>query len=614
MTAAPAKTFDFQAETKELLDLVVHSLYTEKEIFVRELISNASDALEKLRQIQLTEHDGLKGETPLEIHVTTDESANTVTIRDTGVGMTCDELIANLGTIARSGSKAFLDSAANAENARRNLIGQFGVGFYSAFMVANTVTVYAHSWRQDEPGHVWTSDGTGTYDIAPANDVSRGTTVVVELKEEYREFANEWKLRETMERYSAFVSFPITLNGTRINTVEALWLRNKNEATDREYAEFYKFQAHAFDEPRLRLHFSADAPLSAHVLLFVPNEKPEKFGVGRDEPSVALYSRRVLIDARPKDLLPNWLRFLRGVVDSEDVPLNISREMLRERSLFGKLRSLVTVRFLRFLDEEAAQRPDSYRAFYEEFGHYIKEGAALDFSQRDALAKLLRFESSVTADGTMTSFAGYVSRMKPDQTEIYYLIGPRRTAIENGPYVEGLRALGYEVLYCFEPVDEYVMNNIHTFCGKTIVAADHAHVKLPPSESAGEIALSDAETSALIVWLRQTLDQRVADIQASNRLVDSPVLAVTTDRIVSSHMRRMMKAMNRVGADAPVRVTMEINLRHPVIKRLSATHTMAPDTASLVAQQLLDNALLAAGLLEDPTMMVARLNQLLLRV
>jgi TNF receptor-associated protein 1 len=613
MTATPAETFDFQADTKQLLDIVVHSLYTEKEIFVRELISNASDALEKLRQIQLTEHDGVEGETPLEIHVTTDESANTVAIRDTGVGMTRDELALNLGTIARSGSKAFLRSVANADDVRRTLIGQFGVGFYSAFMVAKMVTVYARSSRRDEPAHMWTSDGTGTYAIAPADDVSRGVKVVVELKDDCREFSQEWKLRDILERYSAFVAFPITLNGTRINTVQALWLRNKNEATVAEYAEFYKFQAHAFDEPRLWLHFGADAPLSVHALLFVPSENPEKFGVGRSDPSVALYSRRVLVDAHPKDLIPTWLRFLKGVVDSEDVPLNISREMLQERSLVGKLRSLVTVRFLRFLDEEAAQRPDGYRAFYEEFGHYLKEGAALDFSQRDALAKLLRFESSVTAAGSKTSLAEYVSRMKPDQTEIYYLIGPSRAAIEAGPYVEGLRAREYEVLYCFEPVDEYVMSNIHAFSGKTIVAADHANVTLPPA-SAGEDALSEADASALIAWLRQTLDQRVTDIQASNRLVDSPVLAVTTDRMLSPHMRRMMKATNRRGADGPVRVTLEINPRHPVIKRLSATHTTAPDTASLIAQQLLDNALLAAGLLDDPTTMVARLNQLLLHV
>lgn len=613
MTTTPAETFEFQAETRQLLDIVVHSLYTEKEIFVRELISNASDALEKLRQIQLTEHDAFEGDTALEIHVTTDESANTVTIRDTGVGMTRDELVANLGTIARSGSKAFVDSLTNADDVRRNLIGQFGVGFYSSFMVAKTVTVYAHSWRPDEPGHAWTSDGTGTYDIAPAEDVSRGAKVVVDLKEEYREFSQEWKLRDILERYSAFVSFPITLNGTRINTVQALWLRNKNEPTDAEYAEFYKFQAHAFDEPRLRLHFSADAPLSIHALLFVPSENPEKLGVGRSEPSVALYSRRVLIDAHPKDLLPNWLRFLKGVVDSEDVPLNISREMLQERSLVGKLRSLVTVRFLRFLDEEATQRPAAYAEFYEEFGLFLKEGAALDFSQREALAKLLRFESSATAAGTKTSFDEYVARMKPDQSEIYYLIAPSRAAIENGPYVEGLRAREYEVLYCFEPVDEYVMTNVHAFKTKNVVAADHANVTLPPTEASAD-ALSEAETGALIAWLRQTLDQRVADIQPSHRLVDSPVLAITTDRIMSTNMRRMMKAMNRRDATGPVRVNLEVNPSHPVIKRLHATHTASPETASLVAQQLLDNALLAAGLLDDPTTMVTRLNQLLLHI
>src|SRR5687767_6086241 len=423
-TTTPQK-YEFQAEIKQLLDIVIHSLYTEKEIFVRELVSNASDALEKLRHTQLTEKE-IFGDQPLEINVTTDDKAKTLTIQDYGIGMTRAELIENLGTIAHSGSKAFLKALGEGGAKNTNLIGQFGVGFYSAFMVAKSVKVYSHSWRASEPGHVWTSDGSGSYEIEESEGQRRGTKIVIELKDDCAEFSQEWKVKEILERYSAFVSFPINLNGKRINTVQALWLRNKNEIKDEEYTEFYKFQAHAFDEPRLRLHFSADAPLAINALLFVPKENTEKLGFARTEASVSLYCRKVLIDAKPKNLLPEWLRFLKGVVDSEDLPLNISRETMQDKALVDKLNKVITKRFLKFLDEEATQRPESYAKFYSEFGLFLKEGAALDFAHKDQLVKLLRFESSLTEKTKSTSLADYVSRMGADQKEIYYLNGKDR--------------------------------------------------------------------------------------------------------------------------------------------------------------------------------------------
>src|SRR3954466_10483868 len=476
-TVAPQK-FEFQAEIKQLLDIVVHSLYTEKEIFVRELVSNASDALEKLRHTQLTEKEIFDDKLDLEVNVTTDDKAKTLTIQDFGVGMTRAELVENLGTIAHSGSKAFLKSLSETGQKNANLIGQFGVGFYSAFMVAKSVKVYSHSWRASEPGHVWTSDGSGSYEIEESEGQRRGTKIVIELKDDCSEFSQDWKVKEILERYSAFVSFPINLNGKRINTVQALWLRSKNEIKEEEYTEFYKFQAHAFDEPRLRLHFSADAPIAINALLFVPKENTEKMGLSRLEPSVSLYCRKVMIDAKPKDILPEWLRFLKGVVDSEDLPLNISRETMQDKALIEKLNKVITKRFLKFLEEEAKNRPDAYQEFYKEFGHFIKEGAALDYTHKDQLTKLLRFESSRTEKGKTTSLADYVSRMGSEQKEIFYLVGPNRAAIESGPYLEGFKARNLEVLFCFEPVDEYVMNNVREFKSKKITAADHADVKL----------------------------------------------------------------------------------------------------------------------------------------
>ena len=608
-TTAPQK-FEFQAEIKQLLDIVIHSLYTEKEIFVRELVSNASDSLEKFRHLQLTEKDIHDDKLDLEINVTTDDKAKTITIQDFGVGMTRTELVENLGTIAHSGSKAFLKALGEGGAKNANLIGQFGVGFYSVFMVAKSVKVYTQSWKKDEPGHVWTSDGSGSYEIEAVEGERRGAKVVIELKDDCSDYAQDWKIKEILERYSAFVSFPINLNGKRVNTVQALWLRGKNEIKDEEYVEFYKFQAHAFDEPRLRLHFSADAPLSINALLFVPKDNTEKLGFARTEASVALYCRKVLIDAKPKNLLPEWLRFLKGVVDSEDLPLNISRETMQDKALVEKLNKVITKRLLKFLEEEAKNRPDTYQEFYNEFGVFLKEGAAVDYAHKDQIVKLLRFESSLTEKGKTTSLTDYVSRLGTDQTEIYYLVGANRAAIESGPYLEGFKARNLEVLFCYEPVDEYVMNNVREFDGKKLTAADHADVKLvdlPKPEG----ALSEDDTKALTAWLKETLGERVSEVKASDRLVDSPALALNADKFMSPHMRRMMKAMNKDGADSPLRVNLEINPRSAVMKRLFETHTAAPEKAKLVAEQILDNALISAGLLDDATPMVARLYKLL---
>ena len=610
-TATPQK-FEFQAEIAQLLDIVTHSLYTEKEIFIRELISNASDALEKLRHTQITEKEIFDDKLELEINVTTDDKAKTITIQDFGLGMTQAELIENLGTIAHSGSKAFLKALGESGSKNAGLIGQFGVGFYSAFMVAKSVKVFSHSWRATEPGQLWTSAGAGSYEIEESEGQRRGCKVVVELKDECAEFATESRVKAIIERYSAFVSFPINLNGKRLNTVQALWLRGKNEIKDEEYTEFYKFQAHAWDEPRLRLHFSADAPLSINALLFVPKENTEKFGFARTEPAVSLYCRKVLIDAAPKDLLPEWLRFLKGVVDSEDLPLNISRETMQDKSLIEKLNKVITKRFLKALDEEASQRPEAYTEFYAAFGIFLKEGAALDFTHKDQLAKLLRFESSLTDAGKATSLADYVTRMKDAQKEIYYLNGASRAAIEAGPYLEGFKARNLEVLFCSEPVDEYVFNNVREFDGKKLIAADHADVKLEDLAQTGD-ALSADDTKALAEWLKTTLGAHVADVKASDRLVDSPALATNADKFMTPQMRRMMKTMKRDegGADEPVKVNLEINPRHAVIKRLAAMRADSPEKAQLVAEQLLDNALISAGLFEDPSKMVARLYKLL---
>ncbi|MGH8019878.1 MAG: molecular chaperone HtpG [Opitutaceae bacterium] len=611
MSTSQVEKFEFQAEIRQLLDIVIHSLYTDREIFLRELVSNAADALEKFRHLRLTEQQVFDDKLPLEINLTTDDTAKTITVQDFGIGMTREELIENIGTIAHSGSKSFVKALAEGNRKDVNLIGQFGVGFYSAFMVAKRVRVYARSWHLEGTGHCWISDGSGSYEIEESEGQRRGCKIVIELKDDCHDYANATRVKEILKRYSSFVPFPINLNGDKVNTIQAIWLRSKNEIKDEEYTEFYKYQANAYDEPSLRLHFSADAPLAINALLFVPKENPERFGWGRTDPAVSLYCRKILIDAKPKDLLPEWLRFLKGVIDSEDLPLNISRETLQDRALIEKLNKIVTGRFLKFLEDEAKNRPDGYKEFFKTFGLYLKEGAATDYTHRAALSKLLRMETSALARGELTSFADYVSRVKDGQKDIYYLCGPNREALESSPYFEAFKLRGLEVLFLYETVDEFVMGHVRDFDGKQLVSADSSEVKLddvPPP--AAENALTAEQTTDLCAWLKETLGEQVAEAKSSDRLVDSPAMALAADHM-SGHMRRMMKAMSQDMGKETVKVNLQVNPRHPLIIGLNTMRVAKPELAQLVAGQILDNALITAGLLDDSRPMVARLNKIL---
>ncbi len=610
MSATNVEKHEFQAEIKQLLDIVIHSLYTEKEIFVRELISNSSDALEKIRHVKLTEKEIFDKDLDLEIKISTDDTANTITIQDFGIGMTKDELVNSLGTIAHSGSKQFLEALEQGGEKNENLIGQFGVGFYSAFMVAKEVKVYSRSWKEDAPGHVWTSSGAGEYEIEEVEGQRRGTKIVVLLNEDDKQFASDSNIKEIVKRYSSFVQFPIKLNGDVVNTIDALWLRNKSEIKDEEYTEFYKFQANAWDEPRYRLHFSADAPLAINALLFVPQENPERAGLGRIDPGVALYCRKVLIDSKPDELLPEWMRFTKGVVDCEDLPLNISRETMQDKSLLQKLGKVITKRFLKFLAEEAKKRPEQYQEFFDKFGFFIKEGVAIDFTYKDELSKLLYFESSTLEKGKRTSLADYVSRIKEDQKEIYYILGQNREAIESGPYLEGFKARGVEVLFLYEAVDEYVMSNLREYKENTLVSADQGDLKLGDAPKPNdEGSLSEDESKNLCSWLKETIGDRVKEVKTSTRLVDSPSMALSPDAM-SSQMRRMMRQMGQ-DSGMPNEVLFEINPRHSLMINLNKQRESNPDLAKLIALQAFDNSLIAAGLLEDPREMVTRTYEIL---
>ena len=604
----------FQVEIQQLLDIVIHSLYTDRQIFVRELISNAADACERLRFTQSSGRAIYQADLAPSISVSTDEKASTITIADTGVGMTHVELVENLGTIAHSGSKEFLKQLAQEQKPNLSLIGQFGVGFYSAFMVASRVTVQSQSCVPEEPGWQWSSQGGGGYDLAPVAGLPRGTKITLELKDDAKEFCQTGNIERIIQRYSSFVPFPIELNGKRLNTIQAIWSRNKSEIKEEEYDEFYRFLGHDSEKPIFRLHFAADAPLALQALLFVPARNFEMLGMGRIESEVNLYCRKVLIQAHAKWLLPEWLRFLKGVVDSEDLPLNISRETMQNTSLMSKLNKVLTGRFLKFLDEQVEKDAAAYEKFYSEYQRFLKEGVVTDFSHREAIGKLLRYESSAIDKGKATSLADYVKRMPADQKEIYCLLAPNRAAAETSPYFEVFLERKFEVLFLYDPWDEFVVEHLRTFDAKPLRLAEKAELKVEATAKK-EGALSEEAAQSLAQWLKATLGEKVGEVRVSQRLVESPAVVADPDRFMTASMRRIMRTAKKEGeAPSPVKYDLEINQGHPILLRLEAARQREPELAVSVAEQLLDNARVAAGLLEDPRAMLKRLNQLLEKV
>ncbi len=616
MAEKQTQTHEFQSETRKLLDIVINSLYTEKDVFVRELISNAADALEKFRHTSLTATDPLDGDLPLEITVTVDEEASTLTIADTGIGMNREELEQNLGTIAHSGSGSYIAELMEAARKDVSLIGQFGVGFYSAFMAAGRVRVQSRSWDGSE-GNEWASEGSGTYTITPLDGLRRGTTVIVELKEEAKDYARKWKIQSVIRQYSSFVPFPVKIDGEVINTVQALWTKSHSEISEEEYNEFYKFIGNAGSDPLFRVHFSADAPLAINSLLFVPRENFESFGFGKMDPGVNLYCQRVLIDQHSKTILPEWLRFLKGVVDSEDLPLNISRQSLQDNALVARLRTVITRRFLKFLDEQATKEPEKYDTFWETFGIFIKEGATADFEFQKELGRLLRFESSKSESGKMVSLADYVSRMQPDQQEIYFISGSSRAAIEAGPYVELFKKRAIEIIYTLEPIDDFVLNHLGEFDGKKFVSADSADLSLDKDEEKEEAAKESGGLDGLLTWMGELLADSISEVTLSKRLVDAPAMVVNPDSHMTSSMERIMAAGRREhglpGMEASKK-KMEINADNPLIRRLAELQTSDEPFARQIAWQIHDNAMIQAGLLVDPLPMVERSYSLLNRV
>ncbi|MDX9689341.1 MAG: molecular chaperone HtpG [Alphaproteobacteria bacterium] len=599
----------FKAEVSRLLDIVVHSLYSEKEIFLRELISNASDACDKLRYEALTSPELLDGEDPdFRISIKTDAADRTISIIDNGIGMNRDELIDNLGTIAQSGTATFIEGLKEAQNGNITQIGQFGVGFYAAFMVAQMVEVTSCKAGTKE-AWCWRSDGHGEFAIEESDEKQRGTCVKIYLKQGEDSFLNDERIKGIVKLYSDHIALPIYLNDVEepLNQANALWLRNKSEITPEQYKEFYHHVAHAFDEPALTLHWRAEGKIEYSSLLFIPSTKPYDLFDPKRQHSVKLYVKRVFITDQAEGLIPSYLRFLRGVIDSEDLPLNVSREMLQNYPLLTKIRHGVTQRVLKEL-ATYSKDAEAYEKFWDNFGAVMKEGVYEDVEHREALLELLRCHSTHDAQ-KHTSLADYVSRMKEGQEHIYYLNGDNHEALMRSPHLEGFKARGIEVLLLTETVDDFWPAAVGSYNGKSfqsITRAGQDLDKIAPIEKKdkkdeAEKQADEKSTDSLIALMKLTLGDKVKDVRTTDRLTDSPVCLASAEGDLDIHLERFLKQHNQIRT-ATVRI-LEINPSHPLIKKLGekASQSGVDESLGDVISLLLEQARLMDGEpLSDP--------------
>jgi len=612
----------FQAEVSQVLHLVVHSLYSNKEIFLRELVSNASDALDKLKFRALGESD-LLGSEDLKIRISSDQQVGTLTISDNGVGMTEQEMIDNLGTIARSGTREFAErirQASEAQASGSQLIGQFGVGFYSAFLVADRVEVISRAAGQDKAFR-WESEATDSFTIESAERSERGTTVILHLKDEQKKFAEPYTIRDVIRRHSDYVGHPIELEtpapaakegepeaeaGTEvINQARALWQRAPSEVTTEQYNEFYKHLAHAWEEPLAHRHFRIEGTLMFSGIVFLPRTVTRELFDPRLEHGVRLHVRRVLAMESCEELLPKWLRFVPGIVDSEDLPLNVSRETLQDSKIVRTIKKQLTSQIMSMIEELASEHPDDYLVFWSNFGAVLKEGLHFEPDLAPRLAKLLRFRSTQQA-AEWTSLADYVSRMPAAQSSIYYVEGSSDEILRNSPHLEQLGKRGYEVLFLTDPVDPFAVENLREFEGKKLVNAMVENLSLDESESA------PVEGDALTERFKQVLGEKVGDVRNSRRLDTSPVCLVTVEGGLAPHVMAMLRAQ-KMELPMTKRI-LELNPEHAIVTNLRKLLLVKPESAELDEwiEVLYDQALIAEGsAVEDPAKLARRLTTLL---
>lgn len=627
--AANAETRGFETEVKQLLDLMIHSLYSNKEIFLRELISNASDACDKLRFTAVSDASLYEEDIELKVKISYDKEARTITINDNGIGMTRDEVIENIGTIAKSGTQSFLDSITGDQKNDANLIGQFGVGFYSSFIVAEQVTLRTRkAGLKAGKGVEWTSEGKGEYEIKSIEKPGRGTEVTLKLRKDEDELLNDWKLRSIITSYSDHIDFPVVMDKSTepseeggetvieeetINQASALWIRPKTDIKAKEYKEFYKHVAHDYEDPIDWSHNRVEGTNEYISLLYIPARAPFDLYDRESRRGIKLYVKRVFIMEDADQLMPRYLRFVRGLIDSNDLPLNISREILQGSKIIDNIRSGSVKKVLGMLEKIAKNDPEKYQKFWTEFGRVLKEGPAEDFTNREKIAKLLRFATTHTGDEEQTvTLDDYISRMQKGQDKIYYIAADSHAAAKNSPHLEIFKKKGIEVLLLSDRVDEWLTSNLTEFEGKKLQSVAKGELDLGKDEASEKKLEEKAKSSEkLVKRMKKTLGDRVEDVRVTNRLTDSPACIVLHEHDMAMHMQRILKeAGHAMPGSKPI---LEINPDHPIVKKLGVEKSKKKfDDWSDI---LFDQAILAeGGQLDDPSGFVTKLNKMLVSI
>ncbi len=614
-----SESLEYRTEVKQLLDILAHSLYTDREIFLRELISNASDALNRIQFEMLTNQNVADPNLELAIHIQADSDAKTISISDSGIGMNHDEMVENLGTIAHSGAKTFLQNAGQGQSAQEEIIGQFGVGFYSVFMVAAEVSVTSRSYRPEDQAWTWSSTGDSKFTIAPAERTERGTTILITLKEDAAEFANTWRLEQIIKKHSDYVSFPIYVKGKEgeekvANRRTALWRQSPSKVKSEEYEEFYKQITFDTEAPMLSAHMVADAPVNLRALFFVPSKRERGHLHLHAEHGLRLYSRKILIQERNKDLIPEYFRFVEGVVDSEDLPLNVSREMVQSNPVMRQMRRAIVNRLFKEFKTLAEDGGEKYLKFWREFGPFLKEGVASDPSNHESLLDLLRFQSTKTEGDQWVALKQYKERMPESQKAIYYVLGEDLKSVARSPHLDYFRANDIEVLYLVDPIDGFMTTMLREYDGKPLQNIDDANLDLPESDKkadnkADTVAQDDFDK--LVERFKSVLGDRVTGVRESKQLVNNPCRLVSPEDSYERDLQRIRR-LTEQNYEIPKKL-LELNRSHPLIANLAqilvkATDGTLVDTAIV---QLYDNALLLEGIHPNPSDMVEHIQTLM---
>ncbi len=603
--------YSFKAETKQLLNILIHSLYKEREVFLRELLSNASDALNRLRFETVTNRDVLDLNAELKIHITLDKDSRMLTIQDTGIGMTKDEVIENLGTIAQSGARKFIEATKDKNTDLTSVIGQFGVGFYSVFMVAEWVRVTSRSFRKDDEAVMWYATGEDNYQIGHTDMSERGTKIEIKLKEDAAEFAEEYRLKNIIHKHSDYIGFPIYIGEAKeaVNKQTSLWRTSKQEVTEEQYTEFYRQTTLDFEDPLLHIHMATDAPVQLYALLYVASKAERGVFSLRKDDGLKLYTRNILIDEYNKDLLPEYLRFVQGVVDSEDLPLNVSRETVQSSGLMPKLKKVLTNQVMRELENLAKNNAEKYQAFWQEFGLYLKQGIASNPADADTINPLLRFKTNLNPE-TWSSLEEYVSRMKEGQKEIYYIVGEDSKSVLRSPHLDYFHSLGTEVLLLTDPMDSFMLMGLHKYKDfdlKNVAQAEVDTTQKPKDQPEAE-KIADIDFNSLVEHFKQVLGERVADVRASTRLYQSVARLADADANANPELQRVYKYLGK-EYEIPKKV-LELNPSHTMLKDLLNLEA-GSELQNIIIEQIYDSSLLVEGLHPDPSSMASRVQQIM---